>query len=210
MKVLLINPVNIADIPTTISADAALRLQNFILQAGCQLTTLFGLQAERILMWTATRRRFDFIIYFGHGAPAKWYGSNLLFPMLTKGEAHWVRGAICYTMSCSSGAELGPLMVKKGARAFIGNTAPMYAAFPEVEHNYLADFVAAWQVEPKALLQGTNVQQAYILGLQRWDSLIRIYRSNINTWNNADWYLEAAMQNRMFHILLGDKNARLQ
>ena len=96
-NVLIIAPQNVGDIPTLISAEAALQLSQWAKDRGHEVIQLFAIQTERFFLWlvTSLRKEIDIVIYFGHGGENEWYGNNFLFPMLTTAEAQWMAGKIC-------------------------------------------------------------------------------------------------------------------
>ncbi len=208
VNVLIIAPQNVADIPTMISAEAGLRLVEYAQKEGHNVTTLFAIQAERFFLWLVSNlKKIDLVIYLGHGGKDTWYGNNLILPMMTVKEAAWMANKLTYTMSCLSGIELGPALIKNGAISYSGNTLPMLAAFPEPEHNYMEDFINVWMEEPKALLKGITAYEAYLIGVDSWSKLGATYKEHETDWENADWYIEAVEQNRDYHIFLGKKES---
>ncbi|MEM2265519.1 MAG: hypothetical protein QW687_01620 [Candidatus Hadarchaeales archaeon] len=155
-----------------------------------------------------------FLFYGGHGEPSMLIGEDIITGMVSVEDvtrAPWlVRGRIVVAIPCCYSAQkFGQACIKMGARAYLGATEPMYAAFDAEEHNYFEDWLDYMSAPYAALLSGKTVVQALGRYRERLEHYIQLYRDHLGTWPDADWHLEAATKNLRAVVLLGDPTATL-
>ena len=176
---------------------------------GVKYERLLGLSANRIYIELATRlAKIDGVFYFGHGLADRWFGVSGM--LMTPQNVKLLEDKIAVAISCYTGRILGRLAVNEGgARAYIGFTDTVYAAFPEAEHNYLADFIALWIGMPILLVSGKTAGEAVNWFVEQSNKFRELYMSKYPDWINADWYADAVDWNAKHLILHGDNNATL-
>ncbi|MEM3905633.1 MAG: hypothetical protein QXQ95_08710 [Thermofilum sp.] len=193
------------DVPTTISAYSAVSVAEKLLSKGHEVDLAFGMSASRIpLMVYLSLKNYDMIVYSGHGTDNTWVGNDLLFGMISTDNVDVLRGRIAIGIPvCLSARVLGPEAVRKGALSFMGSKDLMWCAFPEVDHNYMEDFIDCWQTPVLEVADGATVKEAYDCYVEKCKSYLDLYESKIDVWHNADWYYEALEKNMEYYTVLG-------
>jgi hypothetical protein len=108
----------------------------------------------------------DFIIHFDHGSQYALYGqdNNAIVAVLDAANTSLFEGKAVSTVSCESALGLGPLAVDSNAKAYLG-----YDDLHWIHLWYIADFIEASNAANYALLEGKTYQQAYDLGIQKYN-----------------------------------------
>jgi len=204
------------DIPTRVSVDAALRLVSWAEEKGYAAALMYGWTAIRPVFWLAKgAEESGLIAYYGHGdekhlcgfLPLTWCIDYL--SVLDMTNLAWGSGKIIYSMACEAGKKLGPMLVRLGAKAVFAATYSLYAFFPEIEHDYLEDWIDVMTVIPKALMEGKTAGEAYAKYKETWKKYLSLYASKKDEWANSDWYYGAGKVNMEQMRLFGDPNASL-
>lgn len=208
MKILLIAPLY--DIPTITSNIA---VEHILEYAGnkfnIDIDLLWGIMANRFAYSIYNKfKKYDAIFYWGHGEANRLLGTHIWSSIINTKNVYKVRDTIIDTMACHSLKELGKKAIDDGVKAYIGTDAVYYAAFPEKERNFLADWIDYTTARAIALLDGKTMKEAYDIFIQKATYYLKIYKSNIN-YGNYDWYYETLLHNINHTKLLGDENARL-
>jgi len=205
-NVLVIAPV--FDLPTSISSQAVSSLLKFLIDRQVKHAVLVGAESNRAFFEITTRlRQYDAVFYYGHGNETSLLGTHFLLTMANLLNAGRFKNAIVYTMACLSGVRLGPAAIEQGARAYFGHETYYYAAFPEPEHNYMADWIEYVTEIPRALVNGKTCGEAFNLYKSKCTMFLQKYRTS--GFENGDWYASTLQKNRDYSRLVGDRNARL-
>jgi hypothetical protein len=155
------------------------------------------------------------VFYGGHGEPERLVGEDIVVGMLSAEDVRrkpaLVRGRIVVALPCCHSAKaLGPACIEAGARAYLGATDVMYAAFDDEEFPYFSE---AWMDYMKApyvaLLSGKTVGEALRVYQERARHWIGFFRDHLGVWSEADWHMETTQHNLNVVTLLGDASARI-
>jgi len=196
------------DVPTTISFDAASRLAEVCERGGVPFRLVYGLRVSGVAFrWKVYWYDPPLIVYFGHGREDRLLGSY--GGMVTVRDVELLRGRVTYTMACKSGRVLGRKVAEEGG-VYFGSEDNMFAGFPEVDHDYMGDFIDTWLVIPISLISGLRTGEAYRRYIERCTYYVRLYERMIGEWDNADWYAEAMERNRDGYRLYGSGDVRVR
>lgn len=208
MRILLISPL--MDIPTITSNLAVAEILEYAkTKLNTDIELLFGLKANRIFFdFTTTFRKFDAIIYFGHGRENSLAGNHIFWSMINRNNVYKTRDTPYSVMACHSAAGLGKYAVKNGTKAYFGSTEEKYAFFPEKERDFLADWIILETTVPKLIMDGKTFGEAYKAFIERCNYFLELYQANIG-YKNYDWYYDALKHNRDVTILLGDPDTKI-
>jgi len=208
LKVLLIAPL--MDLPTITSNMGVLDILDYASNRNdLDIDYLWGVMANRIAFNIATKlKKYDAIFYWGHGKEVKLHGTHFFWSVISKKNIYKAGNTPFDTMACLSAKELGKFAVATGTKAYIGTTELYYAAYPEKERDFLADWIDYTTIRQKALLDGKTFGEAYDMFVDKISAYIKLYEG-FGDYRNYDWYAEAARHNRKHTILIGDRNARL-
>lgn len=208
-KILVIAPL--MDIPTATSFNTATHLVEWARAQGHTVLTLAGSTALRpLLIYQMLAQNPDIVSYFGHGTENALIGSFIFYAMANPSVAPMFKETIVHTMACLSALELGQAIVQAGSPAYFGADYYLLAAFPEPDHNYLADWQDYMTVIPKSLLGGEPTGVAFERYKRRCSEYIQRYTQKLSEWANADWYIQATKQNRDRYHLIGSQTISLQ
>ena len=195
------------DLATTISAEGALRLANWARRRGLRVATLFGVNANLLALHLTLWVHHSPVVvsFWGHGSPGALHDGLLGFPLIHEGNVRALRGSrLLYAMACSSGRRLGPRAAREGV-AFIGSVEPLYAFFPEAEHNYAEDWFDMMLAIPLHVLERylsrREIDIATLSGAldayrEKCDAYLALYEEHEGDWPNVDWYIFALKSNR--------------
>jgi len=197
------------DIATTISAHVADDLIDWLRQEGFEVRDLYGAKAVRPLLWGSLLKPTKLVCYYGHGSEIRWLGQFPPNYFLDAENAEWMKGMVAFTYACYTAKELGKSAIERGVRTYFGSDEPMYVAFPEYDHDYLADLIDCINTIPKELLKGASAESAYRAYKEKVRSYVELYENRVADWPNADWYAMAFKHNAEHYRLLGDPKARL-
>jgi hypothetical protein len=128
------------------------------------------------------KQKPELVIFNGHGADEEIYGHDGEMLICSKDDRKLYEKKVMFVRACSAGKVLGPLVVKNGAKAFIGYgemfiflTDPEKLAKP-LEDEYAKPFLKASNEVALALLKGNNPQEAHEQGrrahIKEIDSLL--------------------------------------
>lgn len=208
-------------LPTQLSCAMMDEVEKMIKGFGWEVVRLRGLQNIRVLFSQALAQNSDatVVIYAGHGSSVGVCGEEVLFgldgltitscAMQTLNNAAQLKDRIVVALpACETAQQLGPAVVKNGAKAYVGSTVPMFAAFQESEHNYMQDWfdytLEFYRSLIGSLTAGKSVKEAVDSALaayqKRCTYYMDLYKKNLAIWHNADYYLMAAKQNRDFVV----------
>lgn len=208
VKILLIAPL--VDVPTITSNMGVYEILSYASNRfDLDIDYLWGFLANRAAYNLANKfKKYDAIFYWGHGKEAKLHGTHLLWSIISKNNIHKAGDTPFDTMACLSAKDLGKFAVNGGTKAYIGSTELYYAAYPEKERDFLADWIDYTSIRQKALLDGKTFGEAYKMFVDKITEYIKLYKS-FGDYRNYDWYYEAALHNLKHTILIGDPNIRL-
>ncbi|KKN07791.1 hypothetical protein LCGC14_1063290 [marine sediment metagenome] len=208
-KILIISPLQ--DLPTITSNMAINEIMSYAAtKNNLDIDYLWGLGANRTFFnWKTALKKYSGAIYYGHGEANRLIGINMFRSIVNKKNVHRLKGVGVSTMACSTLKDLGIEAIKKGVKAYIGTEEVYYAAFPEKERNYLADWIDYTTVKDKALLDGKTFGEAYEIFAKRATKYLNIYKANLN-YRNYDWYYKSTLHNLKYTKLIGDKNAKFR
>lgn len=145
--------------------------------------------------------------YFGHGTEDALMGTIPPGNLVTSDNVEWFAGKVFCTIACLSGQQLAPYAVSKGVLSYFGATDLMLTAFPEVDHDYLKDFIDCFTVVPRMILSGKNTQEAYDAYIAKCNDYITLY--GYSGFASGDWYTTALKHNRDVYQLFGKTDARV-
>lgn len=196
-------------------------LEKILKGFGWEIVRLKGLQNIRLVFSETLAQHPDatVVIYAGHGSPTGACGEEVLFgidgltitncTMQTVNNAAQLKDRIVVALpACETAQELGPAVVNDGAKAYVGSTVSMYAAFQESEHDYMKDWfdytLEFYRSLIGSLTAGTTVKKAMDAALaayqKRCTYYMNLYQRNLSIWPNADYYLVATKQNRDYVV----------
>ena len=206
-KVLIIAPLQ--DVPTITSNLAINELMGFAAtKDNLDIDYLWGLGANRTFFNLKTAlKKYCGVIYYGHGEKNRLIGINMFRSIINKKNIYRLKGTGISTMACLTLKELGIEAIKKGVSTYLGTEEVYYAAFPEKERNYLADWVDYTTVKDKALLDGKTFGEAVEIFKKRANKYLSIYKQNIG-YRNYDWYAKSVEHNIKYTKVIGDPDTR--
>lgn len=198
------------DIPTITSNMGVYEILDYASNRNdLDIDILWGFLANRLSFNIKTSmKKYDAIFYWGHGKEVKLHGTHLLWSIINKKNIYKAGDTPFDTMACLSAKDLGMFAVEHGTQAYIGTTELYYAAYPEKERDFLADWIDYTSIRQKALLDGKTFGEAYDMFVDKITEYIKLYES-YGDYRNYDWYYESALHNLKHTILIGDRNARL-
>jgi len=209
MSVVIIYPHH--DIPTTLSALCADELVEWIKrEMRVKPTELYGFGAVRLALYSKLLQPANLICYYGHGGSNRLHGQTPPDELILPDNVDWFSDKIVFTYACLSARQLAPLGIRKGVKAYFGSVSDMYVAFPEWDHDYLADWVDCINTIPKALLLGRTCGEAFELFESKVEHYVSLYEERKAEWLNADWYAWAFRHNLNHYRLLGNPDLSLQ
>ncbi len=208
-------------VPTQLSYAMMDEVEKMIKGFGWEVVRLRGPQNIRLLFSQAIAQNPDatVIIYAGHGSPTGACGEEVLFgldgltitscAMQTIDNAGQLKDRIVVALpACETAMQLGPAAVKDGAKAYVGCTVNMFAAWQESDHNYMEDWfnytLEFYRALIGSLTAGKSVKDAVNAGLaayqKRCTYYMNLYKSNLEVWQNSDYYLVATKQNMQYVV----------
>jgi len=197
------------DIPTTISAHAAFDLISWLREEGFEIRNLYSWKAVRPLLWGSLTRPTKLVCYYGHGSEIRLHGQIPPNFLVDAENVNWLEGKVVFTYACLSARNLGKRAIERGVVTYFGSDEYMYVAFPEFDHDYLADLIDCINTIPKELIKGASAESAYRAYKEKTLSYVELYENRKADWPNADWYAMAFRRNAEFYRLLGNPDARL-
>ncbi len=197
--------VTLADFDLPTRSASGMMLRYIVPRAGP--ATLYALLARRSLV-SLILPTSDFILGMGHGEKALFTGQNeSQIWKVGEYDPKEVQGKIIKLLSCQTALELGPDMIRNGARAFLGYTEDfVWIMDAEKVATPWADPYARRGLQPvvdslNALLDGKTVKEAF-------DIEIAGYEKNISV--EEDSLVKSTMIFDMRGaIFLGDGEARV-
>lgn len=151
----------------------------------------------------------------GHGNPDTWVGQYVekergYSTLMTTHNAGLMGGRVVYLLSCLTGRELGPAMVRLGAIAYTGYSDEFIWTVESPESpatdRLAAPFGNASTVFPKALVEGKTVREAK-------EKALRVFEAEMERWEKSeDPYAREVVKwllwDRDAFTVLGDEGAR--
>lgn len=209
-KVLIIYSLDTA--PTVVSAEFA-RHAYEVLRNSFDVSVFGPLTANNYaLRFAWFFRKFDAIFYYGHGTKDALLGQlpfGAIRAMIAKYDK-FIRTKLIFAVACLSAKELGPEFVRsKNTSAYVGSKYYVLVAFPDNQHNYMADFIDAFTEFPRGIAQGLSVKAAFLQMKRKMARYIQLYNTKRREWYNADFYAWAMKMNYDGFVLLGDPDVHL-
>lgn len=208
IQILLISPLH--DLPTINSYRMQMQLFG-LLSKNNQIVIhkCFGIESDYIYVKSVImNNKIDLVVYMGHGFGDTWLNGILGF-ILRKEMSSLFKDCIVYSMACHTANKFGYDVVKKGARAYIGNTEVVWTALNTKKHNFAVDFSRIWQDEVLNLLRGSTVKEVVEFTRARWYSLADSYRAMAQENRECYMYIDQAYYNGKYHVYIGDGDAHL-
>jgi len=193
--------------PTQLSYALMNKVESLLKEANMRFVRFSGLLASRETAFIHLPEHRLFI-YGGHAKKSALCGENVFAcNLVTVADASIFKDQIVVANpACESAAELGPAIVKAGAKAFLGSTENMCAHFNEAEHPYMDDWFDYTLTFYRSVFNKTMGE-----AVEDWKSAITgymdLYKSHLDDWPNADWNYSAAKMNRDNFAVLGDPQA---
>jgi len=187
----------------------------YLRRKGCRVLRCWGSDATQACVHTKSRtRRVCFITGLGHGSFTRYTGHNgQTIWEVCKYDPSEVKGKIVHLLSCYTAQQLGPDLIEKGARAYLGYSKAFHLVFTtghtatepcrSVLKDQRADaFVKCDSQIPQAIADGATTEKAYI---RAYDC----FTDSINYWLGVDPYVaQWLLWDRDCLTLLGDRKAR--
>ena len=160
-NVLIVSPLQ--DYPTHSSAEVILRTKEYAEKKGYNVSTLYGLMANRFFLEQFVKANDPvFVFYGGHGLEDRWIANGM--SILDEKNAKVMKERIVVANPvCRSLRKLGPIVVMNGAYAYIGSTRDVWI-IPNIEGEtcYRDQFMRIWLNVYKDLLDGKTVEDTVI------------------------------------------------
>jgi hypothetical protein len=198
--------------PTQLTYVMANELESLVRGIGWDVIRLQGPQNLRVFFSFVMNSHPDAVLiaYMGHAGPSAFLGEDIFgLGILGVDNAGEVREHVVVGMpACLSAQQLGPALVKAGAKAFVGSREEMYAQWSESEHDYMADWfdytLTFYKSLVTSLTAGKSVKESLEKALndyrERCTYYEQLYKQHIQDWPNSDFYLHAVKQNRDFVV----------
>jgi hypothetical protein len=190
------------------------QLQSIMSGYGWDVVRLSGPQNVRDIFAYVVANEPDAVLicYMGHAGPDVLLGEDyydVQGGIINVPSANEAKARILVALpACLSAQQLGPAVVQAGGTAYVGSQADMNAAFPEAEHDYMADWfdytLTFYKSLVSSLNSGASVEDAVARALTDYQNrctyYMDYYTSNLDIWPNADFYLVATQQNRDYVV----------
>lgn len=151
----------------------------------------------------------DIIIGSGHGDVDTFTGQNeAVILEVGKYDPREVRGKVIKLLSCQTGVQLGPDLVKNGCAAFMGYTDDyVWVCDADLASRPWADKMAATCLIPvvdgiNALLDGKTAREAFNIELDSYSKNAEVEEDEL--------IKSCLLFNKRNAVLLGDENARVR
>ncbi len=139
----------------------------------CSIIDLEKKKAKRSLVVSyLSKQKPELVVFNGHGADSEVYGSDGEMLISTNEKKEIYENKVFFVRACSAGKILGPLVVKNGAKAFIGYsevfifiTDPQKLIKPLEDEN-AGPFLRASNEVALSLLKGSTPQEAHEHGVK--------------------------------------------
>jgi hypothetical protein len=158
----------------------------------------------------AKNKRVAYISGIGHGGPDEYTGHNTT-TVLKSGltEAGEVKGKIVHLLSCLTAQDLGPYLVKKGAKAYAGYYESFYT-IPDEPSTPLDEMGLFWECDSTfdmMILTGATVKEAHVATMAMYDAAIDLVPGTVSaTWLQHDqYYFRSPVTGKKY----GDKKAQI-
>jgi hypothetical protein len=155
----------------------------------------------------------EFIVINGHGK-ADTVAGHEDEPLVDPTNAEMLSGTITYSVSCSTAAELGPLCVRKGARAFIGFNRDVVIVHDltksttPTQDNVAAQFIEPINAVSTSLLKGHTVKESHQNSQLAHRRNIKKLLSSAADKESAQ-YLRFLVWNMKSQVYAGDGSAKM-
>lgn len=199
------------DVPTSVSYQAGTHLVDWAVGKGFNVRTLSGVSALRDLLKNELDLfNIKLISYFGHGGEDVILGTYPPGDLVKYDNVDWLASIPVVTMACLTAKRLGPYAHSMGVPAYFGSDVLMYAAFNELEHDYLKDWIDCETTIPKILLEGGSFGNALASRRTKYSDYIHQYETHIKEWDGADWYIQSFRSNGYRYDLIGSSVGKLK
>jgi len=190
-----------SDVPTIISSNlASLSIDIIKRVPHVRVTEVKGLLYPFMMTNYLKQKRFDMIIYFGHGQKQGLH--NYLTGSEWSEKICSLSDAIFYSYSCWTASGFGVKYVDKPGRTFIGYTEPVFVAWDTLEWNYGRDYAKVITEEILNIFSGMSLAEAVRVAKDRWATLSQFY--NILDTVEAKFHSDLTMRNSRGHVILGE------
>jgi len=193
------------DLLTSISAELGLRFAEWAKGQGHDVRVLYSWEATRLPLLISLFGEPDFIYYAGHGSLDTLLGNEFFLGLVTPFNANWLRERVTAVMACLSASVLGKQVVEEGGYAYVGATDLLYAAFNELDHNYLDDWLSYMMELPKGIVSNLTLGEA----LENLKREALSYADTYTGLENGDWYSSTFRHNANVYTVVGNSNLRL-
>lgn len=201
-KIVIISPVH--DVATILSNTAARNLKEWIekQQLDIKVVHLAGPLATRLSL--IFHKDASAVFYYGHGLNDRLGDLFIrLVPILDVNNIHWFKGKIVYAMACYSGRELAPHAIRKGVKAYFGQSIKYFGFMPSMSQSYWKDWYDLVNEIPKQIVLGNTAFSA----LQSYESLANdLFAKYLK---NPNENIKLLFQNALYMNLYGDYSAKI-
>jgi len=174
---------------------------------GLEIVVLSGAEAApKELLEAVSDMKPDFVAFNGHGDSRSLYGYDNVLLVSADDDLEPFSGKIIHALACDAGAELGPELVRIGAKAFIGYIEP-FQFYIEAANLFLEP---AYEVV-KSICSGDSVLTAYGKSQEMYKKNLAVVMATATSSQNGDALLLAAslFKDLNAQVLLGDVNAAI-
>lgn len=181
--------------PTQLSCLLGDKVEEWFRGKGIPLSRFKGIEATRQFFQSYMYEPHNVLIYMGHGCEVACCGEDVFScNLLTIADiAYFTRPKLIVALpACRTARELGRVASRYKC-AYIGCDRDFYAGFPEIEHNYFADWCDYIMELYKNLDKG--VEEAVARYKERAYYYANLYYNKIGEWVNADWYYYSTKSN---------------
>jgi len=189
---------------------------------GLHLLQLYGDEANpQTIREAVLRLNPSFIFHTGHSFPCVMTVQHKqpLFSIAT-GEHKLctkdrnlglVKGRVIHSNSCLAGAEIGGVLVRRGAQAFLGSREEFLFLIPEsgvIDRATMSPFLAEYTADA-VLLTGGTVGQAHKERLKAFDKEIQYWLTKGKDHPAAPLLLRILESDKDIAVMYGNENARV-
>lgn len=179
---------------------------------GFKVVVLEGVDDNRANFAIEAKR--PFVVYIsgiGHGSPTTYTG-HLGNPILKVGayDPAEVRGKVIHLLSCQTARQLGPDVVAKGARAFVGYYENFVFVYDNPATGAVNEMELFWKCDSTfdlCMANGLKVEQAHNATIAAYNSAI----AQVPNTSAATWLLwdRNYLRDPMINVIYGDKTATI-
>lgn len=208
-KILIISPLQD---PATVTSNLAVHeiMRYAATKWDLDIDYLPFLLANRwVLTSYLKKKKYDLIIYYGHGYPNNIKGNHHWNSLLNSKNIKLVGDTPMDVMACYTARDFGKQAINSGVKTYIGTTTAYWAAFNEKERCYLDDWINYTTIRAKMLMDGATFGEAFQAFQDRGRKYLNIYEAN-RGYRNYDWYADTLSSNLLNTVLLGDPTTKIK